>query len=215
MAERRRAYQRWLQFSLRTLLIAVVLLSLPLSWFGTRLAKARKQREAVAAIKRLGGSVVYDCEEASSPAAKPPSTWLRTLLGDDFFDHIVRVEFWDPCVTNADLKHLDVLTELEILVLFSTHVTDNGLVHLEHLTKLQALSLLCHETTDRGLKHLHGLNKLQNLCCAGTVTDAGLEHIKLLTNLKRLRLHDENVTDEGIEKLQEALPECEIDFFLD
>lgn len=216
MIERRHAYQRWLQFRLRTLLIVVLLLSLPLSWFGTRLARAGKQREAVVAIKRLGGSVVYDWEDASSSsAAKPPSSWLRTLLGDDFFDTIVRVEFWDPCVTNADLKHVDVLTELQTLVLFSTHVTDSGLVHLEHLSELRTLSLLCRQTTDTGLEHLHGLDKLQHLCCSSTVTDAGLEHLKLLTNLKRLRFHDENATDEGIENLQEALPDCEIDFFLD
>jgi hypothetical protein len=37
-----------------------------------------------------------------------------------------------------------------------------------------------------------------------------LEHLKGLTKLKWLSVCDTNVTDEGVEKLQKALPDCEI-----
>lgn len=46
---------RWFQFRLRTLLVAILLLSLPLSWFGWRLEEARRQRKAVEAIRQMGG----------------------------------------------------------------------------------------------------------------------------------------------------------------
>ncbi len=53
---------RWFQFSLRTLLVAALVLSLPLSWFATRMARATKQRAAVEEIERLGGVTLYDWE---------------------------------------------------------------------------------------------------------------------------------------------------------
>ena len=207
--------RRHFQFTLRTLLVAILVLSLPLSWFAVRMEKAKKQREAVAAIERLHGTVAYDWSivPPGTVASKPASTWLRTLLGNDFFDKVVEVEFWDPWVTDADLKHLEVLTDLQLLCIFSEHVTDAGLPHLENLTNLKTLSVLCDKTTDTGLEHFHGLTNLQTLCLCGKVTDAGLEHLKVLVNLKRLRLRHSNVTKEGVENLQETMPNCVIDFF--
>lgn len=52
--------RRWFQFRLRTLLIAALVLSLPLSWFAWRMEKAKRQREAVQAIEKLGGEAYYD-----------------------------------------------------------------------------------------------------------------------------------------------------------
>ncbi len=59
--------RRWLQFRLRTLLIAVLVLSLPLSWFAWRMEKARKQREAVEVIRGTGGYTIYDAQKPSVP----------------------------------------------------------------------------------------------------------------------------------------------------
>ena len=42
------------------------------------------------------------------------------------------------------------------------------------------------------------------------LTDAGLVYLEELTNLERLSLCDTQVTDKGVEKLQQALPNCEI-----
>ena len=49
--------RRWFQFRLRTLLIAILVLSLPLSWFAWKMEKARRQKEFTERIERLGGSV--------------------------------------------------------------------------------------------------------------------------------------------------------------
>ena len=61
-----RPKRRFLQFRLRTLLIAVLVLSLPLSWFAVKMERARRQREAVEVIERLGEiSSKQDCEPQS------------------------------------------------------------------------------------------------------------------------------------------------------
>jgi hypothetical protein len=47
--------RRFLQFSLRTLLIFVLLVSIGMSWFAVKLERARRQREAVEVIRTGGG----------------------------------------------------------------------------------------------------------------------------------------------------------------
>ena len=53
---------RWFQYSLRTLLLVVLLASIGMSWVAVRVQGARRQKAAVEAIKKLGGWVIYDWE---------------------------------------------------------------------------------------------------------------------------------------------------------
>ncbi len=52
--------RRWFQFSLRTLLLFVLLVSLSLSWFAVKRQQATRQEKAVEAIRKAGGNVAYD-----------------------------------------------------------------------------------------------------------------------------------------------------------
>lgn len=52
---------RRFRFSLRTLLIVVVVLGVVLGWFAFKMRKAERQRKAVEAIREAGGVVIYDC----------------------------------------------------------------------------------------------------------------------------------------------------------
>ena len=54
--------RRWYQYSLRTLLIFVTLFAVACSWFTVKLNQARKQREAVEALTKLGCRIGYDLE---------------------------------------------------------------------------------------------------------------------------------------------------------
>ena len=184
--------RRWYQFSLRTLLVFVLLVSVGLNWLGVKMHQARKQREAVEAILEAGGEVAYGYQfkedGASVPGATPPGpAWLRKLLGDDFFRDVIRVSL-ELDSGGAELEHLEGLSELRRVNLASTQVTDVGLEHIKGLTKLETLFL---DDTK--------------------ITDTGLEHLKGLTNLKSLGLSHTQVTDEGTKNLQEALPNCVID----
>lgn len=66
-------------------------------------------------------------------------------------------------VTNAGLKELAKLKNLQMLKLFSTEVSDAGLKELVGLHKLQMLDLSYTKVTNAGLKELAPLKNLRSL----------------------------------------------------
>ena len=77
--------RRWFQYSLRTLLVLMLLVCIGMGWLAVKMQRVRREREAVAAIERLGGWCVYgDPDSAEESRGR---AWLRKLLGDDFFTH--------------------------------------------------------------------------------------------------------------------------------
>ena len=203
------------QFTIRLLLVSTVAVALPCGWLGAEMKKARQQKQAVAAIAKLGGGVGYDwqfdakCERLPN-ARLPAPTWLRSLLGDDLFQSVrfVRLdrnveEFSNTVITDAGLEQLKGLSQLQHLDLNDTQVTDAGLEHLKDLKQLQSLDLSYTQVTDAGLEHLKDLNQLQSLNLDGTqVTDSGLEHLKGFSQLQYLYLYSTEVTDAGLEHLE-------------
>jgi hypothetical protein len=146
----------------------------------------------VEAIEKIGGVVTYDWQYNSSGdflnTAQPPvAAWPRSIVGDDFFASAYGVGLAGTKVTDAGLKSLCGLPALQSLSLRDTEVTDAGLANLRGLTALQCL----------------GLSWTQ-------VTDAGLEGLRGLTALKVLSLYDTRVTDAGVKRLQQALPDCDL-----
>ena len=180
-ADPRKPRRRWLQISLRTLLILVTLLAAGL---GLVVNPGERQRRAVAALEAIGGDVFY--EEASSPAAKKSLGWRR-WLPRDYFDDVQMVSLSGSKVTDACMVHLGALPQLQELYLVETRVTGAGLTQLQGLTRLQSLTLCCAQVTDAAVPQLQGL-----------------------TNLRYLDLYRTQVTLEGITKLEDMLPNCQI-----
>ena len=80
-------------------------------WVALQCRELWLKREAAAAIKRTGGGVVYG-------APRGPK-WLRKFVGDDFFAEILQADF-GPKTTDADLEHLEGLSQLRWLSLSRT-----------------------------------------------------------------------------------------------
>lgn len=220
---------RWLQVSLRTLLILVTLLGVGLGWF---VHCGERQRRAVEALKEVGGEISYDTPGAA-PAEK--SFDLSGWFPRDYLDDVDRVDLSESKFTDAEMVHLRGLTGLQSIHLNGTLVTDAGLAHLKGLHRLKHLTLDGIQVTDDGLAHVQGLTQLEWLSLDATqVTDAGLAYIQDLrrlvwldldgtqvtdtglpqlqgqTSLKELGLRGTQVTDAGVAKLQSVLPKCEI-----
>jgi len=76
-------FRRRFQFSLRWLLVLVVVVAVPCSWMGVKVRQVMRERRAAATIAQLGGCV--DWSEPSAPA------WLQDLVGDGIFNHVESV----------------------------------------------------------------------------------------------------------------------------
>jgi Leucine Rich repeat len=220
-----KTWRRRLRLSVRGLMALVLILGGGLGWF---MHGARVQREAVATIKRAGGSVLYDLQPNYYTQARPwLPMWAIERLGIDFFGTVIQANLTGSSMTDAELSHLEGLTDLQLLYLPDTKVGDAGLAHLKGmsrltmlilwktkvgdaglsnlagLTRLRTLDLSDTEVTDAGLAHLEGLAGLEGLSLAGThITDAGLIHLEGLTRLSVLVLDGTDVGDKGLEHLK-------------
>src|SRR4051812_16392992 len=89
--------KRRLRVSLRGLMVFVLIVGTGLGWM---IHRARVQKEAVAAIERAGGDVVYDWDWANGrrkprPQATPPwPKWLLVHLGPDYLGNVVQVNLY-------------------------------------------------------------------------------------------------------------------------
>ncbi len=202
------AFRLRFQFSISSLLLLVVVVAVPFSWLATEMKAAKKQGEAVKAVKKAGGWVrysgYYDDQYDTPPlalppggatpprpsATRPPPAWLRRVLGNDLFTDVAEIHcssLGGPSLTDADLEHLEGLTQLKSLDLGGTEITNAGLQHVEGLIRLRELNLWGTDVSDAALEHLKELRQLQELWLTGTV-----------------------VTNAGVKKLQQALPNCQI-----
>ena len=196
--------RRFLRFSIRGLIVVVLVFGVTLGWF---VRSVRIQREAVAAIVRDGGSVVYDWEWSDSgrkPSAKPPAPqWLVDSVGVDCFGRVVAADLAQyQTVSEGLIEQIGRLEHLKSLTVYAAFLTDAQLARLKGLTGITDLWLDGTQVTDSGLAHLKGLTKL-NVFRSRTpqVSDAGLEHLKGLKSLSALYLSNTQVTDRGLEDL--------------
>ena len=101
---------------------------------------------------------------------------------------------------NPDLCKLNVM---------GTGVTEERVAEVAKLKDLRVLWI--DEITDDGLRILASHENLESLSGSGpNVTDTGIAHLENMKKLRRLALVDTSVTAKGVEKLQTALPDCEI-----
>lgn len=142
------------------------------------------EKQAVNELQKRGGSIFINYTRPPQPRVKSVKC---PVMGERINGKWVINE---PGLTDEDMKHLAVLTQLQELELFGSTFTDTGLQHLSRLTNLKNLSI----TRDP------------------RITDAGIEFLKGLASLKTLSLSGTSVTEEGVAGLQAALPDCAITF---
>ena len=154
---------RWrFQFSIRSMLVLVVAVALLFSWITVEVQQAKRYRDAVTAIRQAEGFVYYDFQVDQAGVLIPPTNipgpaWLRTLLGDDFFGSVVKVDV--TCHgTDAILEKVEEFPQIRELYLGSylsdRKITDAGLEHVGRMTRLQTLGIGGTRVTDRGVRKL-------------------------------------------------------------
>lgn len=167
--------RRWFQFSLGSLFLLVVVLSVPLAWLAYERNKVRKREAAIAAIERLNGNVHFDDSQPFRPA------WMGPLLGDNSTSEVAIVELqFSDSLTDDDMANVAGFTRLRDLNLSHSRVSDAA------LTNLEWISLDDTQVSDAGLVQLAALPKLEWLELKNTrVTAQGFK--KLQTALPNVR----------------------------
>jgi hypothetical protein len=220
--------RRTFQFSVRSLLLAAVVVAIPSSWLATELRQARIQHNAVVAISKLNGKI-YEYGEEGWPQ------FLRDWFGDEFFGTVSGVTWYSPTLADADLINLERLPDLEGVFISSPLITDVGLKHLKGLRRLRELSFWDSQLKGNGIESLSDLTRLlimndSHFTDAGiasvvhhknldalyldktAITDAGLEKLRSLSHLTYLTFKGTNVTAEAETTFRRAHPNCTVNF---
>jgi hypothetical protein len=236
--------RRWLQFSLRTLLIMTALSS---AWLAFYYVPANRADRALKALQNIGVDVSYDYQRVPGTSnhaysflvPKPGPALLRSIFGEGFLQHadslhlnqkplkpnnaklIERLptlsQLWlDGCgIGDEQMPYFSNLRNLDFLLLRDNQITGNGLASIKNLTKLQSLVLSHNRIDDDALSSLEKLADLESLWLDGTnVSDDGLKKLAHLQKLKFLDIDRTSVTAAGADALHVALPNCKVYPFL-
>ena len=83
--------RRWLQFSLRTMLVLMLVFGAGLGWLAHEAERARAQHKLAAAIEQLGGHVEY--RAVSGGMIRIAVVWWGKLLAEDLSGDATYVHF--------------------------------------------------------------------------------------------------------------------------
>jgi hypothetical protein len=206
MAVAHRHPRRFVQFGLRTFLIAVTVLCI---WLGWQTYRAEQQRRAVALIRAFGGGVHYDFESLEG------DEWTlarlsRRFLGPDLWNNVEGVNLVMYATVHISSDGDKLLRPLEEI---DPSSCVKVLEHLPSLSRLKRLQLGILPIDDSDLAWLAKLARLEHLTLyMPGLTDAGLVHLESLQNLRFLEMDYTSVTQSGIDRLQRALPKCRIEW---
>lgn len=211
-------FRRRFHFSIRSLLVLILGVAVPYCWLVVEINKARKQKAAVEALWAAGSGGTYDDAHyrqnwfwPSACVARPASTaptWLRQVLGDDFFHDVAQTRV----DRDVQMRYLGGLSRIESLYI-ERGVSDAGMQDVSGLPNLKRLRIAAANVTDRGLKYICGLPDLRELSLEDCgITDAGLECLQSMDQLCLLKLRGGRVTEAGAKRLQRSLPNCRIEW---
>lgn len=204
----------WRQFSLRTFLFAVLLLSIGLAWIAAERRRTAAANTAVAFFEERDALLIEKADWL------PRAPWTRTILGSNEasrFEHAILPEnFRDPDlprlhdlprlrwlslhegITDQGISNLRGHPGLESIYVDGSKVTDDGLIHFRSMPNLRGLLLWRTPLTGAGFIHLRGLKLVLLDICQSPLEDQYLQHLRELPALEKLDLGDTPITDKGL-----------------
>lgn len=208
--------RRWLQFSLRTMLLLTLAVAVLVGRF---IDRARRQKQAAEEIVAEGGMIVYRHEvlptsgsqvwllrdaSAVDRDALPAPAWLCRLLGEEFFLRVVAAKLNDKTSKHAasQLRDLPHLEELDVCGVYGSNYA-----HLSGLSRLKRLAI----DADCGpvrLKYLHASDELDALDIHGLIEDSDLAGLEQFFNLRSLWLSSPRLTARAFKRIA-RLPKLE------
>ena len=200
---------RRLKISVRVLMLLIVLVAAALAW---QMNKVRRQREAVAAVYKFGGWVLYDHEFL--PQRRPVGDWAQDCYGECHWGTRVNRDPWAPIWLRRPLgdepfqtiADVGLFGHKDIPMVFGNAAADAGASPDEAMAKLvgeTGIKSLCISSgvlTDRALESLAQMMQLEELIIshANSVTEHAMATIARLPKLRLLVLIDPTMTIDAL-----------------
>ncbi len=169
------------RFSLRALLLLVLVSAIACGWVTNRMAQKRREEAAIQAF----GQKVYVSWNWEAVRTGPNSSvsrpsgpeWLRKILGQNFFNEIDGLSLHE--VTDSDdLKELVRVQECPIFIHSRSSQLRGGCGNVPEATG--------PEISDAGLAYVAAVVDLKELTIGSkNITDAGLRHLCRLESTER------------------------------
>ncbi|HUE71466.1 MAG TPA: hypothetical protein VMP01_11335 [Pirellulaceae bacterium] len=152
------------RFSLRLLLGAVVLIAMPLAWYGNMRRALAVRRSAIEKVESLGGFVSY-CDDHTLGRQSRRELWGEVLFSDErAFIAVEGIVFIEPTTVSDDsLSVLSQFPYLKQLQIDAPAVTERALVQLRHVRRLEGLYIPSISLTDGGATDITKLRRLKHL----------------------------------------------------
>ncbi|HEX7450522.1 MAG TPA: hypothetical protein VF306_23380 [Pirellulales bacterium] len=136
-----------LQFSIRAILVAILLASLPLAWLAARKQAYLRRFARLNAFRELGGTV-------DAHFLQPGELIPGDGFSDDPACYFIALHLANSRITDRQMALIEPLTTLKTIDLRGTCVTDAGLKQLRRLAQLEQLNLEGTRVTDVGVTEL-------------------------------------------------------------
>jgi hypothetical protein len=193
--------RRHWQYSLRFLLLVMLLVAVGMAWWRTAVNGVDKELRAAAALRDRGFVAVLKCDAP---------VFLHILVGTNRlrpFKHVCEIlhDFTKSpptLVTVADIERLSEFPRLRFLSLDNAQITDEEMESIQGLAGLEQLYLNNTRITDAGLKYFHDMPCLRLLDLDNTkITGTGFQYLNNLPQLRDFTLDQTPITDTSLSRL--------------
>ena len=203
--------RRWLSFSLRGVMLLILLLCIPLAWLAQQYSRMQVEDAVVEDILAADGVVIYPYQRMSIPGSginkdprkpAPGPKWIRELLGENIFASVFCVWLMKDNFGDDVVARLTRLNDLEVLILNSSHLTDASIDSLLKVSRLKELALDADNISPQALNRLSDHPTLRSLSLYGRLASPNqLRQMQSWPALQQLELNATMASDQDLKYL--------------
>jgi hypothetical protein len=196
---RRRFRSRLFQFTLRELLLFVLLAAAACSWWRVNHNRRTREKEIIARFAKRG-SLVFCIDKYGGPEILE-KTLGRDLLDDFYAVAACRGDLWDKQDYEETMSCIDNLPSLESVEFGDfgrkdAAVIDQWLSRMTTLKNLQTLNLSGSKLADSGVEIISRMSRLTELLISETsISNRGIQSLRSLSLLETLRVDHTSIDD--------------------
>jgi hypothetical protein len=166
-----------LRFSIRSLFVAVTMIAIVIQILAVSTRDYRKRLRISADLRSMGATHIGFDENGNPDWVSFVSSVNSPEISK--YKKIRHVDLSEACVTDATIRNVSGLDEIEVLHLTQCDVTDDQLELLAHIGSLKILRLNNTGITDKAIPAIASINGLMSVDLSGTlVSNSGVEELE-------------------------------------